>query len=91
MQDFSGLFDLQNNVYNEMAILKTRDLLEKTINNLHLNIAYYKKGNIRDMETFNKSPFKVNFFPCQIHILLTEFEVNFPESGKSSNFTSNRN
>ncbi|MEP6748591.1 MAG: Wzz/FepE/Etk N-terminal domain-containing protein, partial [Bacteroidota bacterium] len=78
LQDFSGLFDLQNNVYNEMAILKTIDLLEKTINKLHLNIAYYKTGRIRDEELFDKTPFIIDYKPVSDSILLTEFFVNFP-------------
>jgi tyrosine-protein kinase Etk/Wzc len=87
LEDFSGMFDLQNNVYNEMSILKTNDLLQKTISKLHLNIAYYKKHNIRTVELFNKNPYTVGFIPISDSISLTEFEVNFPDSGKSSGFT----
>src|SRR5205809_4751567 len=88
LEDFSGMFDLQSNVYNEMAILKTRDLLENTINNLHLNVGYYKRGDIRNIEMFiNKSPFKVDFIPVSDSILLTEFGISFPDNGKSSKFT----
>lgn len=86
LADFSGLFDMQSNVYNEMAILKTKDLLEKTINGLHLNIAYYRTGDIRDVEMFNRSPFKVDFMPVSDSMLLTEFEINFPDNGKSSKY-----
>lgn len=86
MQDFSGLFDMENNVYNEMAILKTSDLLEKTINKLHLNIAYFDKSSFKNIEIFNKSPFKVDFFPVSDSILLTEFEIRFRDTGRSSKF-----
>jgi len=76
MQDFSGLFDVQSNVYNQMAILKTIDLLEETVNELHLNVAYYQKSGILSTELFRQSPFRVNFYPKD-SILLTEFEIRF--------------
>ena len=87
LEDFSGMFDLQSNVYNEMAILKTRDLLEKAIKYLHLNITYFNRGSIRDVEMYNKSPFRVNYMPLSDSILLTQFNLALPDNGKSSKYT----
>lgn len=85
--DFSGLFSMQSNVKNELAILQTRDLLKKVVLKMHLNVAYYRKGDIRDVELYTRSPFKIDFFPVSDSILLFQFELNFPDSGKSSGFT----
>jgi hypothetical protein len=70
-----------------MAILKTIDLLEETVNNLHLNVAYYEKSDILNVELFRKSPFQVNFYPTSDSVLLTEFEIRFNKKEKPSDFT----
>jgi uncharacterized protein involved in exopolysaccharide biosynthesis len=87
LEDFSGLFDLQSNVYNEMSILMTKDLLAKTIRNLNLQIVYYKRGVLKDYEVYNNSPYRLAFVPISDSILLTEFDLSFPDSGRSSRFT----
>ena len=87
MQGFNGLFDVQSNVKNELAILQTRDLLKKVILKMQLTIGYYRKGNVRDVEIYTKSPFKINFSPVSDSVLLTKFEIDFPEKETSPGFT----
>ncbi|TBO43321.1 GumC family protein [Pedobacter kyonggii] len=58
--DMGGLLGAKNSVDNEVEILKTKDLLRKVVLDMRLNVRYFKKGNIRDIEFYN-SPFSVVF------------------------------
>lgn len=86
LSDFNGMFDVQNNVYNELAILQTKDLLEKVINEMKLNITYYNRGDIRDIEQYHKSPFIASYTPLGDTIPYVSFQLNFPDSGKVNTF-----
>jgi len=55
------LSGVKSNVDNEIEIIKSRTLLEKTIKDLNLTIKYYNKGRIKDGELYEKLPFKVFF------------------------------
>jgi len=86
LTDFNGMFDVQNNVYNELAILQTKDLLEKVINEMKLNITYYNKGDIRDNEQYHKSPFYADYKPLGDTTPYVSFQLSFPNSGKDNKF-----
>jgi len=86
ISDFNGMFDLQSNVNNELAILQTKDLLEKVINEMRLNITYYTKGDIKDVEQYHKSPFLATYTPLGDTIPSVKFQLTFPNSGKDNKF-----
>ena len=55
-----GLFDMKNNVDNEVEVLKTSDLTEQVIRNLSLYISYTEKGAFRENLVYgNSSPLKI--------------------------------
>lgn len=56
--DLAGMMGAKSTVDNEVEILKTRTLMEQVVQELHANVTYYRKGNIRDVELY-ESPFKV--------------------------------
>ena len=64
---FSDL-DLLNpisTVDNEVEILKSRTLMEKTVRALQLNTSYFSKGSVRQSEIFfSKLPFKLTLINC---------------------------
>ncbi|CAN5543641.1 tyrosine-protein kinase [soil metagenome] len=86
ISDFGGMFDVQNNVYNELAILQTKDLLEKVVKEMNLNISYYNKGDIRDVEQYHKSPFSAYYTPSGDTMPYVTFQLTFPNSGKDNKF-----
>jgi len=86
MQDLSSLFGIQSNVYNELGILETRDLLERVVRDMNLNTTYYRKGSIRSVELYNKSPFAIKFFPLSDTILASSVDVSFSDSGATNKF-----
>lgn len=42
---------------NELEILKSKSLTEKVVDELNLQVSYFKEGNIRDAEVFDNRPF----------------------------------
>tara|TARA_R110000751_G_scaffold307856_1_gene432810 strand:+ start:4790 stop:7084 length:2295 start_codon:yes stop_codon:yes gene_type:complete len=51
----------QNNVEDEIEILKSRSNLVEVIDNLNLNISLIELGNIKNSEIYSDKPFKINF------------------------------
>ncbi|RYY00765.1 tyrosine protein kinase, partial [bacterium] len=52
----------KSNVENEIEILKSRTLVENTVQDLELNISYFKDGRLKTTEAYKQSPVKVSFF-----------------------------
>src|SRR5690606_15060640 len=56
-----GIGGSKDNVENEMEVLKSRTLSEKTVEKLKLNITYYTEGRIKTTELYRNSPIEVIF------------------------------
>lgn len=84
MINLTGVTNPKNNIYNQLAILQTHDLVQQVVNNMQLNVSYYHKGSIRDVELYNTCPFQVNFIPYSNTIIPAVFEVLFSLSNKNS-------
>ncbi|TDX12238.1 GumC family protein [Flavobacterium sp. S87F.05.LMB.W.Kidney.N] len=52
---------MKSNVDNEIEILKSRSLIEKTIKKLNLNISLFAERNIVDQDIYQDAPIRVNF------------------------------
>ena len=50
-----GLLNTDKNVLNEMAILKSRDLMTEVVQELDLHYEWYKSGTIKTTEDYGKS------------------------------------
>ena len=57
--DETDLFNTDKNVANEIVILASYDMIYKTLQQLNLNVSYYHKGQVRNIELYNESPIKV--------------------------------
>ncbi|MHC0448126.1 GumC family protein [Flavobacterium sp. 3-218] len=53
--------NMKSNVDNEIEILKSRTLVEKTIQKLNLNISLCHKGTLKDYNVYGEAPIKVLF------------------------------
>jgi len=51
----------KSNVENEMAILKSYSLMERTIKKMNLEVSYYEKGRFVTSELYKTAPFTVEF------------------------------
>ncbi len=53
------LFRQDKKKANEMAILKSYEMAYKTLQQLEFNVSYFHKGQVRDVELYQSTPFKV--------------------------------
>ena len=51
----------KSNVENEIAILKSYTLAERTIKKMNLEVSYYEKGRVSTAEMYKTAPFMVEF------------------------------
>lgn len=72
--DLGSLLRTKSSVDNEAEVLKTRYLMERTVRRTGANIAYYKKGRVRDGELFYP-PFKVIMLEAQDTIRTATFDL----------------
>ena len=56
-----GIFKNNKNIDNEIEILKSRAIMTRVVNELHLNIAYYSFGRPIEHERFYDSPILANY------------------------------
>lgn len=49
------------NFFNEINALKSEDLITQAVDTLNLNVTYYIKGKLRDIELYNESPIRIVF------------------------------
>ena len=55
-----GIYNAYGDILNQTRILKSYDLIERSLNKLDFDISYFIVGRIRTNEIFNASPFKVD-------------------------------
>jgi len=62
-EDLGLLGNNKTSLDNEIELLKSRNLTERVVKDLGLNVQYFIKGRFKDTELFqHKSPIKINFF-----------------------------
>ncbi|MBB2149792.1 GumC family protein [Pedobacter gandavensis] len=81
--DIGGLLGTKSTVDNEAEILKTRHLMEEVVKDMNLNVTYYRKGAIKNVELY-ESPYQVKVLAPLDTIKATEVQVSFVEKGKVS-------
>jgi tyrosine-protein kinase Etk/Wzc len=59
MMDFSDLLGTPNNAYNEMDILRSRNLMIQVVRDLQLNIVLLRKQKLKYEETFQDAPISI--------------------------------
>lgn len=52
---------MKSNVDNEIEILKSRTLVERTVQKLELNVSIIEKGNVNSTELYKNAPIEVHF------------------------------
>ncbi|MFD2963934.1 MULTISPECIES: GumC family protein [Olivibacter] len=51
--DLGSLLGTKNSVDNEVEVLKTKFLMESLVQDLKLNVTWFKQGSVKDVEIFN--------------------------------------
>ena len=70
---------LKSNVDNEIEILKSRTLVERTIEKLGLNISMINNGNVISSEIYKDTPIKVNFINTKPAFYTNKMKFEFVE------------
>src|SRR5690606_6485211 len=84
-----GIGGSKDNVENEMEVLKSRSLSEKTIEKLKFNISYFVEGRIKTMELYKNSPIEAEFSEIlgRFTVVVEGVdEVNFKLSDEETNY-----
>jgi tyrosine-protein kinase Etk/Wzc len=64
-------------ISNEIEVLRSRPLMEKVVEDLHLNFAYYAKGKIKERNIYSEAPFQVNVFQLNDSNSSFTFKIDF--------------
>lgn len=64
--DVSSLFSSQNrSISDEIAVIRSKPLLEKILQRPEFRVSYYAKGSVRNEELYKDAPFIVDVSLCQ--------------------------
>ena len=85
-QMLGGLLGIKSNVYNELGILETRDLVDKVVRKMNLNVTYYEKGAVTSTEQYLTAPFKLTFLPARDTVPDYTLELSFQKQGTNNQF-----
>jgi len=77
----SSLFGSNLNFQNELWVLKSLPVIEKTIKNVNLSVSYYCKSDYKNLDAYRNAPFRVLFSPSHIQPLNVKFEIDFDQYG----------
>lgn len=77
-----GAMGVDRNINNQMVILKSRPLIDKTLNELNFEVSYFSVGRIKKVERFNESPFTVIWDANHSQVIDVEFSLEFLPDGK---------
>jgi tyrosine-protein kinase Etk/Wzc len=72
---------IKNSIENEIEVLKSRTLTEKTIQSLNLNIIYTTQGFVKSLERYNDCPIKCDFIARSANFYSTERNYIFNSLG----------
>ncbi|MFT6127013.1 MAG: capsular exopolysaccharide synthesis family protein [Patiriisocius sp.] len=71
-----GLFKKDfNSVSDEIEVLKSKNLINKVIERLNLNVQYFIKGKIKSIEIYENPPVEINFLTEDSIIKNTDFKL----------------
>lgn len=91
-----GLFSVPNSVLNELEIIHSQTLMNKTVHDLQLNVTYWGQGKIRYEETYKASPFFITLTslnqlqdPLEFDVRINKNKVTFRNEDNDSTFSMN--
>jgi tyrosine-protein kinase Etk/Wzc len=78
---YSNLFGSNQNFQNELWIMKSYPVVEKTVRNLDLSVTYYLKGRFNYYEAYKGAPFIVFYLPTHPQPVDIKFTISFLNEG----------
>lgn len=78
----SSLLGVNQNFQNELWVLKSSPVIEKTVTNLDLSVSYYRKKGFLYLEAYKEVPFKVLYMSNHLQPLFVRFNIQFISGDK---------
>jgi capsular exopolysaccharide synthesis family protein len=73
----SSLLRMNQNFQNELYVLKSSPVLEKTIKNLDLSVNYYRKDGFKYIDAYKNAPFRIIFQRNHVQPINVRFYISF--------------
>lgn len=73
----SSLLGENTNLQNELWIINSSPIIEKTAKNLDLTVTYYSKGKINFVDTYKDAPFRISYSQNHPQPLNVRFNITF--------------
>jgi tyrosine-protein kinase Etk/Wzc len=86
MNDYlnSSLFGNNQNFQNELWIMQSLPVIEKTVKKAKLAVSYYKDDGLKKLDVYQDAPFRVLFSADHVQPLYVSFKIVFNNKGKFS-------
>jgi len=84
LADLGLIGKLNKNVSNEIEIMRSRTLVEKTVKKLNLNVSLQIKGRVLNTELFQNPPIQVNFSNLKNSFYTAKIELKYLEQSPDS-------
>jgi len=65
-----------SNLYNQMTILRSRPIIQKTLKELNFEVSYFIKGEIIEREIYSNSPFTVYWEKDHSQLVNLDFNIH---------------
>jgi len=70
------------NIQSEMEVIKSRPLMERVVNKLHLQFSYTAVGKIKEFNAYKQSPFLVKAFVIKDSLRTFSYRIKFIDEKK---------
>ena len=77
----SSLFGMNQNFQNELWVMKSSPVLDQTVRNLDMSVAYYKRERFQYRDAYQDAPFRVYFSTGHPQPVNVRFELTFLAQG----------
>lgn len=77
----STLFGRNQNFQNELWVIKSAPVIERTIRNLDLSVNYYEKKGFKYHDAYHEVPFQVFYLGNHTQPLNVKFKINVQRNG----------
>lgn len=77
-----GMSNSMRNIYNQVVVLKSTPIINKTLEELNFEVSYYSVGDIKTTESYKSVPFQVIWDEDHPQIIETDFDLTILPDGK---------
>src|SRR3989344_6758442 len=76
------VYSVNKNIENEIEILKSRNILKKTLQQIEVDVLYYLIGNVKKSQLYTDSPFKIDYDSLNFYAYNNIFNIKIIDENK---------